>query len=180
MDNIFKNSAIENLVIFRHGKAQKIYDVDDDFSRGLTERGQRDAENQASRLKEAGFKPDIALVSTAARAAQTWERAHGFFPDSQAKLLDKFYLAAPKIYLNEAIASGKKNVMLIAHDPGLHELCRYFMFGGGTINPGDINNEEALLLFELPTAGLAWFTRDDNAKSGMVLKRYFKPIKQAQ
>ena len=180
MDNIFKNSAIENLVIFRHGKAQKIYDADDDFSRQLTERGQRDAENQAVRLKEAGFNADMALVSTAARAAQTWEKAHGVFPDCRAKLLDKFYLAAPKIYLNEAIACGEKNVMLIAHDPGLHELCRYFMFGGGAINSEDISNEQALLLFELPTAGVAWFTRDDNAKSGMVLKHYFKPIKQTQ
>lgn len=180
MENPLKNSAIENLVLFRHGKAQKIYDADDDFSRQLTERGQKDAENQAIRLKEAGFRPDIALVSSAARAFQTWENAQLIFPDCREIILDKLYLAAPRTYLNSVIESGAKNVVLIAHDPGLHELCRFFMLGGGAINPENVTNEEAMLLFELPTAGAAWFMRDQNAKNCMKLKKYFKPIKLAQ
>jgi phosphohistidine phosphatase len=180
MENILNNSAIENLVLFRHGKAQKIYDAADDFSRELTERGQRDAENQAIRLKDAGFTPDVALVSSAARAFQTWQKANLIFPDCREIVLDRLYLAAPRTYLKEVVASGAKNVVLIAHDPGLHELCRYFMLGGGAINPENVTNEEAMLLFELPTAGVAWFTRDESAKNGMTLKKYFKPIKLAQ
>ncbi len=172
-ENLFKNSVIENFVIFRHGKAQRPYDADDDYSRNLVERGIKEAKSQAQRLFEIGFVPDIVLVSSANRALQTWQAAKEVFPNAKEIITRDLYLASPNIYWHNALETKAQNVMLIAHDPGLHDLCRYFLKG----------NSETIdahyLAADLPTAGIAWFKRDKDIKSGMKLISHLRPIKTA-
>jgi phosphohistidine phosphatase len=121
-------------------------------------------------LREAGFRPDLVIVSTAFRAAQTWEAAQIHFQDTPVRLTRALYLASPDVYLEAANASGMGKVMVIAHDPGLHELARLFTKGQKGTNP-----EIDQLRSELPTSGIAWFTSDAGAKNGFALKRYFLP-----
>jgi phosphohistidine phosphatase len=162
---------LTDLVLFRHGKAVRPHEARDDFERGLMSGGKVQASAQALRLKEAGFQPDIALVSTAFRAAQTWEEANVHFPDCLPRLTRTLYLAAPNVYLEAALTSGRAKVMVVAHDPGLHELARWFTKGQKGASP-----ELDSLRVELPTSGIAWFTADDTARNGFKLKRYFEPV----
>jgi phosphohistidine phosphatase len=163
-------NMLTDLVLFRHAKAVRPHEVRDDFERGLTPSGVAQAKAQAARLAEAGFRPDLAIVSTAFRAAQTWEAADDLFHGVPVRLTRNLYLATPQIYLDSATASGKSKVMLIAHDPGLHELARLFTKGQKGVSP-----EVDALRAELPTSGIAWFVADAGSKSGFSLKRYFLP-----
>jgi phosphohistidine phosphatase len=161
---------LTDLVLFRHGKAVRPHEARDDFERGLTPTGVEQAASQGKLLRDAGFRPDLVLVSTAFRAAQTWEAVSPHFPDTPTRLTRNLYLAAPNVYLETAELSGKDKVMIIAHDPGLHELARYFTKG----QKGDAPEIDSLRA-ELPTSGIAWFVADDAAKNGFALKRYFDP-----
>jgi phosphohistidine phosphatase len=161
---------LTDLVLFRHGKAVRPHEASDDFARGLTPSGQEDARRQTLRLCEAGFRPDLVLVSTALRAAQTWEAASAHFPDAQVRLTRTLYLASPTIYLDTAMVANVGRVMIIAHDPGLHELARWATKGLKGTSP-----EIDALRADLPTSGVAWFVSDTNAKSGFTLKHYFDP-----
>jgi phosphohistidine phosphatase len=161
---------LTDLVLFRHGKAVRPHEARDDFERGLTAQGRIQAASQASLLKEAGFSPDIALVSTAFRAAQTWEEADNCFPDCRVRLTRTLYLASPDVYLETARAANKAKILIIAHDPGLHELARRFTRGlKGT------NEQIDQLRRELPTSGIVWFSTDPSARNGFSLKQYFNP-----
>lgn len=176
MRELIENSDIENLVLFRHGKAQNLHDADSDFDRKLTETGKKEANAQGQRLKNSGFVPDVVLVSSAARAIETWEQVKDYFPNAEVVVKDKLYLASCRTYLKKATTCGAKNVMIIAHDPGLHELSRYFVLGGKHLLPEDMHGDVAMLVFDFPTAGIAWFKRDINAPIQMTLKQYFKTI----
>lgn len=166
-----QNSKIENLVLFRHGKAQRPYDAPDDFLRELIERGKKDAFSQAERLKNLGFMPDLVLVSSALRASQTWDAAANFFPMAKVKITRDLYLASPEQYLKMILESGEKNVMLIAHDPGLHDLSKLFLKGNET------SPDSQFLKLEMPTSGIAWFCKDDTIKSHMRFIAHLRPIK---
>lgn len=158
---------IENLVLFRHGKAQRPYEAPDDFTRELVARGRDDAVLQASRLARSGFYPDIVCVSTALRAAQTWDCASQFFEGAKVKWARDLYHASADTYLDIARNSSSKNVLIIAHDPGLHELCRRFLKG----SQEDLSANELHLGF--PTAAIAWFAADETNRFGFELREFF-------
>ncbi len=161
---------LTDLILFRHGKAVRPHEARDDFSRGLTPRGRVQTAAQAARLKAAGCDLEIALVSTALRAAETWDACQQSFPDAHVQLSRHLYLAAPAIYLSAAKASKASRVMIIAHDPGLHDLARTLMKG----DPGQ-DQGQALLREHLPTSGVAWFCNDPGTPSGFRLKQFWAP-----
>ena len=161
---------LTDLILFRHGKAVRQHEARDDFSRCLTPRGRVQAAAQAHRLKEAGCDLQLALVSTALRAAETWDTCRLSFPDAEAQMMRQLYLAAPSIYLNAAKSAKASRVMIIAHDPGLHELACSLM-------KGDIGQDrgQAALREHLPTSGLAWFIADASTSSGFKLRQFWAP-----
>jgi phosphohistidine phosphatase len=161
---------LTDLVLFRHAKAVRPHEAPDDFLRGLTPRGQVQARAQAESLYAAGCTPDLALVSTAARAMQTWQQASPIFQTTRLVAMPELYLASPDIYLDAAIATNAERVMVIAHDPGLHELARWLMKGAKTNGPGG-----DLLRRDLPTAGVAWFVAEATARHGFALKTFLSP-----
>jgi len=161
---------LTDLILFRHGKAVRQHEARDDFSRCLTPRGRVQAAAQAQRLKEAGCDLQLALVSTALRAAETWDTCRLSFPDAEAQMMRQLYLAAPSIYLNAAKSAKASRVMIIAHDPGLHDLARSLMKGDPSVDRG-----QAALREHLPTSGVAWFSVDASASSGFRLKQFWAP-----
>lgn len=161
---------LTDLVLFRHAKAVRPHEARDDFERALMPVGVSQASAQAKRLADAGFRPDMVLVSTAFRAAQTWDAASPHFPDTPARLTRTLYLGAPNVYLDSAEGTNVSKVMVIAHDPGLHELARFFTKGQKGENPM-INSLRA----DLPTSGIAWFLADGSTKNGFTLKHFFEP-----
>ena len=115
---------MERLILLRHAKAEVDAASGQDFDRALTERGRRDAALIAETLAGAGFSPDLALVSSAVRAAQTWDAAAPFFPGARAERVPALYHIEPDgiLALARAHGAGASTVLVLGHNPGLGQL----------------------------------------------------------
>lgn len=112
---------MRKLILMRHAKAEAKAPSGEDFDRGLTERGYRDAEIMGRVLAEAGLTPDLALVSAAERTRQTWDGVSRAFPDAQARFDKKLYNAASGMIRDavERAADDAETILLIGHNPGV-------------------------------------------------------------
>ncbi len=115
---------MRRLVLFRHAKAEARSAGGEDFGRALTARGLADAAMVGRLIAERGFAPDLALVSSAQRARETWEAARAAFPGAEAEVRDGLYNASPEEIAAEVerVAASAETVMVIGHNPGLQEV----------------------------------------------------------
>jgi phosphohistidine phosphatase len=111
------------LILLRHAKAESASSTGRDIDRALTERGHRDAAIMGRVLSQAGFVPDLALVSTARRAQETWEEASPAFPGARLESSRGLYLASRE-HLTQVVQDNllAGALMIVGHNPGLHEL----------------------------------------------------------
>lgn len=115
---------MQRLIILRHGDAEKARAGMDDFERGLTDEGRTEAARAGRLLADTGAVPDLALVSDARRARETWEAAAAAFPGAEARFEHRLY-NAPVSTLAKAAEEGlaqASTVILVGHNPGLHGL----------------------------------------------------------
>ena len=103
------------LILMRHGKSAYPGGVRD-HDRPLADRGRRSAALMGGWLQENGWLPDVALVSSAARAQETWA---GTGIDAPMRTVAGLYLAPPEVLLKAARAEDAGTVMIVAHNPGL-------------------------------------------------------------
>lgn len=148
---------MRQLILLRHAKAVSPDRADDDFERELSPRGREDAPLVAAALAAEGASPDIVLVSDAKRTRETWELAQPSFPAVRATLLHSLYLCTAETLLSEAVNSGAENVMLVGHNPGMHELASRLAYRNTPL--------DTKLRAKFPTAAGAIFTRKDDASS---------------
>ncbi|HEV2532812.1 SixA phosphatase family protein [Phenylobacterium sp.] len=115
---------MDRLILFRHGKAENESASGDDFDRRLAPRGLRESAEMGETLARLGLIPDVALVSPAARAQETWAAAQPAFPQARTQLEPELYNADPGTILQAAEAAGRGCgvVMVVGHNPGLQEL----------------------------------------------------------
>jgi phosphohistidine phosphatase len=112
---------VKVLGLLRHAKS----DMDDaalrDFDRGLNERGRRGAALIGRHISELGIGWDAAIASPAMRVRRTIE-ASGLPVD--ARFDERAYLAdaATLLELLRQIEGEPAHVLLVGHNPGLHEL----------------------------------------------------------
>ncbi len=125
---------MDRLILFRHGKAEAASASGDDFDRKLAPRGQAEAARMGERLAAEGWRPDVVLVSTAQRTRETWAAAAPFMPEAQARFEPELYLADTPVIRRIAEAAGADagTVMVVGHNPGLHELTLRLMIEGET------------------------------------------------
>jgi phosphohistidine phosphatase len=158
---------MRRLMLLRHAKTEHDAPSGRDRDRRLDDRGRRDAAAIGGWIGRHPPFPDAVLVSTAARAHQTWEIAREAMKDAareqppqpQVEPLDELYGAEPAQLLQiirMAEVTDSKRLMVIGHNPGMHELA--LMLAGS----GDASAKKALK-DNLPTAGLAIldFATDD-------------------
>jgi phosphohistidine phosphatase len=167
---------MRRLILFRHAKAEPSEMGLDDRSRVLVERGRKDAGKIGAYMKSHALLPDHVAVSPAARTQETWKHTGAALrPAPAAATADRLYDASPHAIfsiIKEAPATAH-TVMLVAHNPGLHEVALML------IASGDIDARERLRE-KLPTAGLIVidFPLDDWSKlhpqSGR-LERFVSP-----
>lgn len=141
---------MRRLLLFRHAKAERSIPGAPDRDRGLIERGRKDAAKIGAYMAAHALVPDRVLVSTAARAQQTWKAAEGAFkPAPAATSVEKLYDATPHAILAaiKDVPAKAHTLMVIGHNPGLHELALML------IASGDIEARENLRE-KLPTSGL--------------------------
>ena len=128
---------LQRLILLRHGKAEERAPSGKDIDRALAPRGHVETRETARRLAEAGFVPELALVSSARRAAETWEAASGAFPGARTETTPALYNANPATMIEAAEASGAGSVILVGHNPGMHALAFELATRGlATVNVG--------------------------------------------
>jgi phosphohistidine phosphatase len=146
---------MRRLMLLRHAKTESDAPSGDDIDRRLDERGRGDAAAIGRWLAQHRFRIDCVLVSTAVRAQQTWDIVGPLLGDlaTSAKVshLAELYLADPADILRtirRATTKDVRHLLLIGHNPGLHELAL------GLAADGDKAGRKALA-GNLPTSGFA-------------------------
>jgi phosphohistidine phosphatase len=146
---------MRRLMLLRHAKTETDAPSGQDHDRRLDERGHSDAAEIGHWIARNPPFPGLVLVSSAVRARQTWDLAweemKGRVPKPELEILDELYGAEPTQLLRivrMASASDPKRLMLVGHNPGMHEVA--LMLAGS----GDKAARKALG-DNLPTSGLA-------------------------
>lgn len=124
---------MDRLILMRHGQAERHAAKGGDFERALTERGREDAALMGRLL--AGFEatPDLVLVSAARRTRETSMAVAAAFPTTRIELRRDLYHAEPEDLLAalEEEGDAARVVMIIGHNPGLHDLALRLAGQGG-------------------------------------------------
>ena len=148
---------MDRLILMRHGKAEQHAASGGDFERALAPRGQNDAALMGQVLAKASLSPDLALVSAARRTRETWGAVASAFPKARATARRDLYHAEAQDVLaairEDAPDTG--TVMVVGHNPGLHELALRMALGG-PVDPAKL----AQLRGKFPTATVAVFSID--------------------
>lgn len=164
------------LILFRHAKSRAHGADLEDHDRDLDDRGASDAPRMGAMIAAQGLVPDLVFCSTAKRARRTWELAAASIPDPiEAVLLRELYLASPDrmLALVRARAGLARRVLLVGHNPGLHELAVQLAAEG---EPALL----ARLADKFPTAALAHLVsagdgRDALETQGARLLGFWRP-----
>jgi phosphohistidine phosphatase len=142
-------AAMRRLMLLRHGKAKRSRPGENDFDRELEPRGRNDAGKLGAYLVRHRLIPDKVLVSPARRARETWTHAAASCPQAPAPAYDpRLYDAKAETILSvlkEAAFAAR--VLVVGHNPGLHDLAMLL------IASGDVETRERLHE-HLPTTGL--------------------------
>lgn len=144
--------AVSELHLLRHGKAAPQEAGGGDRERPLEPRGRRDAQALAAWAARR-LAPDLVLCSPSLRARQTLDIvAPAFARPPQILIEDGLYLANARQLLARLrdIPADVASVMVIGHNPGLHELATILSDVSGGMLP-------ARLAAGFPTGALASF-----------------------
>ncbi len=162
---------MRRLMLLRHAKTETDAPSGQDHDRRLDDRGRRDAAEIGHWIARNPPFPNLVLVSSAVRAQQTWdlvwEKMKERAPVPEVETLDELYGAEPTQLLKTvrmASAADPKRLMLVGHNPGMHELA--LMLAGS----GDKAARKALE-DNLPTSGLAILDFDTNDWTDVAFRR---------
>jgi len=141
---------MRRLMLLRHAKTERAQPGERDRDRKLTKRGRSDAPLIGAYMAHHDLVPDLALVSPATRAQETWALiANCFATQSPAVTNDeRIYNADPQSLMGLLAETEKaKSLVLVGHNPGLHDLAVQL------IASGDVEARERIAE-GLPTSGL--------------------------
>lgn len=147
---------MRRLMLLRHAKTETDAPSGRDQDRRLDDRGRKDAAEMGDWIATCPPAPEMVLVSHAVRARQTWDIAwetmKGRVAAPEVEILPELYGADPAQILETirtaTIKSNPRQLLLVGHNPGLHEAGLMLM------GSGDPAGAKALA-DNLPTAGLA-------------------------
>lgn len=141
---------MRRLMLLRHAKADRPSGVGD-HERPLADRGRKDSTRMGAYMAAAGLVPDLAIVSSARRAQETWAHARPAFAAAIVQRDDRRIYEASAAAIAQVIGDTGPEIaalLLVGHNPGFHELALQL---AGSGNLPDL----ARLRREYPTAGLA-------------------------
>jgi phosphohistidine phosphatase len=162
---------MRRLMLLRHAKTENDAPSGRDEDRRLDNRGRRDAAEIGGWIGRHPPFPDLVLVSPAVRALQTWEIAweamKELAPEPEVELMAELYGADISQLLEtirDASSADPKRLMLVGHNPGMHELAL------ALAGSGDSAGRKALT-DNLPTSGLAIFDFDIDDWTDVAFRR---------
>jgi phosphohistidine phosphatase len=148
---------MRRLMLLRHAKTENDAPSGRDQDRRLDKRGRNDAAEIGGWIGRHPPFPDSVMVSPAIRAHQTWdivwEAIKHLGREPQVEVLPELYGADPSQLLETirtASATDPKRLMVVGHNPGMHELAL------ALAGSGEVAGRKALA-DNLPTSGLAVF-----------------------
>ncbi|MET4296359.1 phosphohistidine phosphatase [Bradyrhizobium sp. LB8.2] len=152
---------MRRLLLLRHAKTEIDAPSGRDRDRRLDDRGQRDSAQLGDWIAAHPPFPEAVLVSHAVRARQTWDIVWEAMKDRvaapQVEILSELYGADPAQILETirtaTVPADPKQLLLIGHNPGMHEVALMLVGGGDPAGAKAIADN-------LPTAGLAIFDFD--------------------
>lgn len=115
----------KTLIILRHGKAETAKPAQEDHERILAERGIKAAKRMGRYLKEENLVPQKVMCSSATRTVETLMKLEaGYREPLPVEYSDKLYMATENQLLQIVAAQPDtvNSLMLIGHNPGMHEL----------------------------------------------------------
>lgn len=112
---------MRTLILLRHGEAAPV-GLGGDMERPLTAKGEQDAHAAGLALARLGLKPEVALVSPARRAQQTWAAAALTLEGCPARSERGLLHVGAQAVLAVAGAAGADAVLVVGHNPGLADL----------------------------------------------------------
>jgi phosphohistidine phosphatase len=140
---------MRRLMLLRHAKTERAGPGERDRDRKLTNRGRADAPVIGAYMARHGFVPDLAMVSPATRAKETWLLVAPCFAKPPSMTTDERIYNATVEKLIGAIGEARKaqTLLVVGHNPGLHDLAMRL------IATGDVAARERIDE-KLPTSGL--------------------------
>ena len=119
---------MKTLYLLRHGKSSWDDPDLDDHDRPLAPRGQKASRLVGAHLKDRKAHIDLALCSTATRAADTLRRVLAAMgaPDLPVEHERGLYLCGAQVLLERLrdAPDSAASLLLVAHNPDLHDLAR--------------------------------------------------------
>jgi phosphohistidine phosphatase len=148
---------MRQLLLLRHAKSSWDDPRLPDHARPINARGRRNAAAMAEAMRELGLAPDVVLVSSARRTLQTLEAIGPLDGSPLVEPMDALYLAPWPSLLDvlRGVRETARSVLLIGHNPGLHELAMALAGPAGMAGGGPT---AARLALGYPTATLTEFS----------------------
>jgi phosphohistidine phosphatase len=111
---------MRRLIVMRHAKSSWAEPNQRDLDRPLNKRGRRAATLIGDWLKAGSYRPDLALVSSARRAQETWAGVVASTGGAETTYLPELYHAEPRAMLAALRqAPDVETVLMLAHQPGI-------------------------------------------------------------
>ena len=141
------------LYLLRHAKSSWADDTLADHERPLAERGVRNAKRMAAHLLDVQVEPELVLCSSAVRTRQTLDLVQPSIRDAPVGIEDGLYGATAETLLERlrAVPESVDSVLLIGHNPGLHDLAVLLAASGPRLDE---------LTTKFPTGALATLELD--------------------
>lgn len=149
---------MKTLYLLRHAKAVPESPLGD-AKRDLAKRGRKAAKAMAEFLSKLEPRPELALCSTAARTRETLELVlPALDPPPTVSYEDGLYLAEARELLERLrkLPKNSRAVLLVGHNPGLHELGARLAADPGRLVEGFPTAALAVLQIPGSWAELAW------------------------
>jgi phosphohistidine phosphatase len=148
---------MRQLLLLRHAKSSWEDPHCADHDRPLNLEGRADGAALRQAFHDAGFKPDLVLVSTARRTRETFELLEPLDGSPRVEKSNDLYLASPRQILDRLAQLSQEitRVLVIAHNPGLHDLAMMMAGAHGISLGGKLTTR---LARGLPTGALLEFS----------------------
>ncbi len=169
---------MRQLLLMRHAKSAWDDPKLADHARPLNARGRVSAQAMGAEMRRLGLAPDVILVSSARRTLQTLEALKPWDDTPLIEPMDTLYLASGAQLLGvlQGVAETARSVLLIAHNPGMHDLAMtltgaHAMSQGGAMVRRLAEGYPTGALAEFSVAG-PWWQLD---QAGARLLRFLAP-----
>jgi phosphohistidine phosphatase len=152
---------MRQLLLLRHAKSAWGNKALPDRDRPLSPRGRRAASLMRQAMRDLGLAPDMVVLSPSRRTSETLEALEPWDDAPLIEPLDVLYLATPQQLLGvlHVVPETVRSVMLIGHNPGMHELAMLLVGTGARHAASGEFSSRAIeqLAAGYPTGALAEF-----------------------